>query len=103
MVVATFLSIICIMFATGAIKTSDGSAVSYGGPRDARDVLDRDKSGTDWTQEQSQTPKQACLPTSAAVRQIEAEGRGLEPPTGFPAPDFEIRRLVENPRKTGLS
>ncbi len=53
------------------------------------EVVDRDNTGTNGAAEKtgvSQTPVKQVVANRPSFK---AEGRGLEPPTGFPAPDFE--------------
>jgi hypothetical protein len=57
-----------------------------------RSAPDRDKTGTSLGGQDQQGSQTLVFPTFSSRSVLEAEGRGLEPPTGFPAPDFESGR-----------
>jgi hypothetical protein len=66
--------------------TGNNQRVTIVGNREARD---RDKTGTS-TSLENNTSSQAIGDQQLASRvSFEAEGKGFEPSTGFPAPDFE--------------
>jgi hypothetical protein len=54
--------------------------------------LNRDKTGTSGSVANNVGSQMAAVTPLASRVSFVAEGRGLEPPTGFPAPDFESGR-----------
>jgi hypothetical protein len=56
------------------------------------EVRDRDKTGTTTSPENNTGSQGAAVQQLASRVSFEAEGKGFEPSTGFPAPDFESSR-----------
>jgi hypothetical protein len=68
--------------------------VGCGGPdrkaiRQDSEVRDRDKTGTTTSPENNTGSQSAAIQQLASSVPFVAEGKGFEPSTGFPAPDFE--------------
>ena len=53
------------------------------------EVLDRDKTGTNSSRKNETGSQTAKSKPNASRVSFGAEGKGFEPSTGFPAPDFE--------------
>ena len=56
------------------------------------EVANRDKTGTSTVPRTTATPQSLIFPRSADGQRSEAEGMGLEPTTGCPAPEFQSGR-----------
>jgi hypothetical protein len=57
-----------------------------------REAHERDKTGTTTSPENSTGSQAVAIQELASEVSFEAEGKGFEPSTGFPAPDFESGR-----------
>ena len=60
--------------------------------RQNSEARDRDKTGTTTSPENSTGPQAVAIQQLASRVSFEAEDKGFEPSTGFPAPDFESGR-----------
>ena len=56
------------------------------------ELVDRDKSGTTGCQETKMDSQALCLQVLTRPASFQAEGTGLEPATGYPAPHFQCGR-----------
>ena len=63
-----------------------------GGAAHSDQVSDRDKTGTESPSENSQSSQKLTIQALASPKIFQAEGKGFEPSTGCPAPDFESGR-----------
>ena len=55
-------------------------------------VTNRDNTGTSNVPKMTDNPQSLVFTRSASGQQLEAEGMGLEPTTGCPAPEFQSGR-----------
>ena len=60
--------------------------------RQNSEARDKDKTGTTMSPENNTGPQVVAMQQLASRVSLEAEGKGFEPSTGFPAPDFESGR-----------
>jgi hypothetical protein len=64
-----------------------------------RAAANRDKTGTNADAENSTGSQVVGIQPLASRVSFKAEGKGFEPSTGFPAPDFESERELRNCRR----
>ena len=76
--------------------TRDGAVVAAGNNRlttaTSFEVLDRDKKGTNALPKNGNSSQMPGNKANASCVSFGAEGTGLEPATGFPAPHFQCGR-----------